>query len=168
MYRPANAGHAHSLKIQAMPPILNKLLALSIAFCATTALACSPVQQFNITFPRNSAVLDASVVFQLSDQLADLKAHFPNYSNFSIMGLADSKQPADMTLATQRMKTVHQFLMQQGFLPERVYVDPAVVAADSVGHIVPGRVEIEFVPACPHYCCNLPTHKVKDLGVPMP
>ena len=151
-----------------MPRLLDNVLAISITLVTTTALACSPVQQFNVTFPDHSAALDTTGAFRLGDRLADLKVRFPNYSDFAIVGLADSNKPADIALATQRSETVYQFLMQRGFSPERVHLGRAVAAGDSEGHIVPGRVDIEFVPACPHYCCNLPTHKVKDLGLPMP
>ncbi len=151
-----------------MPRIFDKLLAISIALATTTALACRPVQQLNVAFPDHSAALDTTGAFRFGNRLADLKVRFPNYSDFAIVGLADSNKPADIALATQRSETVYQFLIQRGFSPERVHLGRAVAAVDSDGHIVPGGVDIEFVPACPHGCCDLPTHKVKDLGLPMP
>lgn len=151
-----------------MQPILRKLLALSIALTATAALACSPVQQFNITFPDHSAALDTKGALRLGNWMVDLKVHFPNYSDFFIFGEADSNKQGDIALATKRSETVRQFLMLRGFPSERVHVERARAVGDSTGGILPGKVVIQFLPACPHHCCNLPTHKVKDLGLPMP
>ncbi len=153
----------------AMSFALNNILAMVASCMTTAALACSPAQGLDLVFPDNSAALDAENALRLGGWLADLKVHYPNYSDFGIYGHADASERAGKSLAKGRAETIGRFLAIRGFQVDRVHV---VEPGDSYNVPIAGlpsrSAQIEFVPACPHACCSLPTHGVVDKGVPMP
>lgn len=151
-----------------MARTLNAVLALTLTLTATAAFGCRPGRSIDLAFPPHSAALDAQGALRLGSWLADLRVQFPNYSDFVIAGTANPGRPGDTELATQRAETIGKFLTLRGFQSARVHVSPPSTAYPSNNNAHADKVGIDFLPACPHYCCNLPTHKVKDLGLPMP
>jgi len=106
---------------------------------------------------------------RLGSWVTDLKTTFPNYESFSVLGHADASERGGKRLAAERTDTVRRFLTDRGFRDDRVYAEPL---GTSYNVPIPGQptcaVAIDFLPACPHRCCALPTRTAEDKGLPMP
>lgn len=153
----------------AMSFVRNNVLPVTAACFSTAALACSPVQALDLIFPNNSAALDAPSALRLGNWLANLKTQFPNYSMFAIDGHIDASERGGLALARGRAETVQRFLTNRGFQPERVHVNQSTRSYNKPITGIPARsASVDFVPACPHACCDLTTHEADDKGEPMP
>ncbi|SDC63676.1 OmpA family protein [Cupriavidus sp. YR651] len=133
------------------------------------AFGCSPVRGLDLTFANESAALDSAAALRLGDWVADLKAAFPNYENFSVFGHVAASERGGKRLAEERAAAVRRFLTDRGFRADRVYAEQP---GASYNVPIPGQparaVAIDFLPACPHQCCTLPSHRAEDKGLPMP
>lgn len=133
------------------------------------ALRCSPVRGLDLSFANESAALDAAGALRLGGWVADLKAAFPNYESFSVLGHADASERGGKRLAAERATTVRRFLTDRGFRADRVHAEQLGASYNVPIQGQPTRaVAIDFLPACPHQCCTLPSHRTEDKGLPMP
>lgn len=128
--------------------------------------ACSPGRSLDLSFRNESADLTATEALRLASWVAELKASFPNYEGFFIAGHVDSSEKGGKRLAEQRSATVSRFLMDRGFSADRVHV--ATAGSRPIEGLATRSTSIDFLPACPHQCCALSTHKAEELGEPMP
>lgn len=147
----------------------NSVLALAASCLPAMALACSPVRGLDLIFPNNSSALDAQGALRLGSWLADLKIQFQNYDMFVIDGHIDLSEHGGLALAKSRAETVQRFLVDRGFLAERVHVNQSINSYNKPISSIPTRsASIDFVPACPNACCGAPSSEDEDKGLPMP
>lgn len=140
-----------------------------VASTSLPALACSPMRGLDLAFSNESAELDATSARKLGNWIADLRTDFPKYENFSIAGHVDRAEQGGLGLAVARAASVRRFLTDRGFRADRVNaLEPGASYNVPIPGLATRAVAIDFLPACPHQCCKLPTHKVEGSGVPMP
>ncbi|WP_420991924.1 OmpA family protein [Cupriavidus sp. 30B13] len=157
------------ITLPAMSFALNNVLAMVASCMSTVVFACSPVQGLDLVFRNDSAALDAENALRLGGWLAELRVHFPNYSDFGIYGHTDVSERRGKLLAKDRAETIRRFLAMRGFQADRIHVaEPGKSYNAPIAGLPTRSVQIEFVPACPHICCTLPTHEEMDHGIPMP
>ncbi|MCP3019394.1 OmpA family protein [Cupriavidus basilensis] len=138
-------------------------------FTHSASFACSPVRGLDLAFGDESAALNAAGAMRLGDWVAELKTAFPNYESFFIVGHVDASERGDKRLAEARADTARRFLTDRGFRPDRVHIEKPGASYNVQISGQPTRsVSIDFLPACPHHCCTLPTHNAEDKGLPMP
>lgn len=131
------------------------LVALA-AMLAPAALACSPIKANGVVFDWNSAFVPASEVLKLAHWTATLRAAYPNRQSLSLSSQAAFGEHDASNLGAQRAKNVAkvleedlQFKVKKVYLPTHGYLatKPAPEGSDFVK-----RVDISFLPACPHEC----------------
>lgn len=132
------------------------LTPLAMLLAAPIAWACSPMQSISVVFERNSATVPAEEVLKLADWTAELREKYPNrqalyFTTQSAFGERDAS-----ALGMRRARNVAklledslQFKVKEVLLPTRGYV--AAIPAPEGSRLVK-RVDIEFLPACPHEC----------------
>ncbi|MBB1631408.1 hypothetical protein A9975_11075 [Cupriavidus sp. UME77] len=143
---------------------------LAMCLSNSVAFACSPrVKGVDLQFPKNVHTLNASVALKLGTWLADLRVHYPNYDYFFIAAYLVGGDTGGRRLVSARAETVRHFLVSRGFNPTRIHTSARATFLDDPAMGESGRaVGVDFLPACPHACCDMPTHRVKFTGLPMP
>lgn len=132
-----------------------KWLTLLAVFAVPSALACSPVRSIDVLFDRNSAKVAAEQVLRLAHWTATLRLDYPHHDSLSLGASAETGEHNATHLAWERARAVRrvisdlQFTAAKLHLPERVHV--VKPGAYGAGQEVK-RVEIDFLPACPHEC----------------
>ena len=144
------------------PGFLLTTLALLPAFAA---LACSPIKSIGIRFDRNSAEVPAEQVLKLANWTAMLRARYPNREAVFMSTQADFGEHNASSLGLRRARNVAKILEQDlqftvpiVKLPIKGHV--AAIPAPEGSQLV-RRVDVEFLPACPHECpcqMNDPLH----------
>jgi hypothetical protein len=121
-----------------------------------TALACSPIRSIGVVFERNSATVPAKEVLKLANWTAVLRSAYPNRESLFLSTQAAFGERDASNLGVRRARNVArvfkedlQFDVRQVVIPTRGYVAaaPAPEGSDLVK-----RVDIDFLPACPHEC----------------
>ena len=150
---------------------LSKAAAVFWLSCASLsgAIACSPVRSLDLTFSVESSALDTAQALQLGSWIADLKSSFLNYEGFFITGHVDELEKGGKHLAPDRADTVRQFLADRGFGIARIHIeDPGTSYNKPISGLPRRSASIDFLPACPHECCDRSTNTAGDRGSPMP
>jgi hypothetical protein len=149
--------------------VFGALVALLALLPVSTALACSPIKSIGVLFDRNSAHVPAEQVFKLANWTAMLRARYPNREAFFMTSQADFGESDASRLGVQRARNVAkildqdlQFAVPKVTLPSEGYV--AAIPAPEGSQLV-RRVDVEFLPACPHEC---PCQVNDPLYVPRP
>jgi hypothetical protein len=129
----------------------------SLAVLFTPAvLACSPIKSIGIVFDWNSAEVPAKEVLKLANWTSMLRVRYPNREAIFMTTQAAFGENDASNLGLKRTRNVAkvltedlQFDVQRIKLPTKGYVAaaPAPEGSDLVK-----RVDIEFLPACPHEC----------------
>jgi hypothetical protein len=131
-------------------------LALLAVLFAPSALACSPIKSIGIVFDHNSAEVTADQVFKLANWTALLRTRYPNREAIFMTTQAAFGENDASNLGLRRTRNVArvltedlQFDVQRMKLPTKGYLatEPAPEGSDLVK-----RVDIDFLPACPHEC----------------
>lgn len=124
---------------------------------APVVLACSPIKSIGVVFERNSATLPAKEVFKLANWTATLRARYPNREAIFMTTQAAFGEHDGSKLGLQRARNVArvlkedlQFEVPKVELPSKGYV-AAIPVPEESRHLVK-RVDIDFLPACPHEC----------------
>lgn len=150
-------------------PSLQHLLACLVVWVSPSVLACSPIKSIGIVFDRNSADVPADQVLKLASWTALLRTRYPNreaifMTTQAAFGENDaSNLGLKRTLNVARVLTENlQFDVQRMRLPSKGYLatEPAPEGSDLVK-----RVDVEFLPACPHECpCQMgdPLYNAQD------
>jgi hypothetical protein len=132
------------------------LLATLALLPASDALACSPIKSIGILFDRNSAQVPAEQVLRLANWTAMLRAKYPNREAVFMTSQADFRERDASRLGVQRAKNVAKILDQdlQFSVPKVTLPSEGYVAATPApkGSQLVRRVDVEFLPACPHEC----------------
>jgi hypothetical protein len=119
-------------------------------------LACSPIKSIGIVFDWNSAEVPAKEVLKLANWTSMLRVRYPNREAIFMTTQAAFGENDASNLGLKRTRNVAkvltedlQFDVQRIKLPTKGYVAaaPAPEGSDLVK-----RVDIEFLPACPHEC----------------
>ena len=136
--------------------LLQHLLASLAVLFAPAASACSPIKSIGIVFDRNSAEVPAEQVLKLANWTAMLRVRYPNREAIFMTTQAAFGENDASNLGLTRTRNVAkvltedlQFNVQRIKLPTQGYVatKPAPEGSDLVK-----RVDVEFLPACPHEC----------------
>lgn len=128
-----------------------------LALSATSAaLACSPVKSIGVVFDLNSAVLPAKQVLKLANWTALLRTRYPNREAIFMTSQTAFGERDANELGLKRTRSVArilqddlQFDVQAIHLPTRAY---AATKRAPEGSDLVKRVDVEFLPACPHEC----------------
>lgn len=122
----------------------------------TTALACSPIRAIGVVFERNSATVPAKEVLKLANWTAVLRSAYPNRESLFLTSQAAFGERDASNLGIRRARNVAkvltedlQFDVQRIKLPTMGYV---AAAPAPEGSKLVKRVDIDFLPACPHEC----------------
>lgn len=135
---------------------LRHFIATMTALFTPAVLACSPIKSIGIVFDWNSAEVPAAQVLKLANWTAMLRARYPNREAIFMTTQAAFGESDVSNLGLKRARNVAkiltddlQFEVQRIKLPNKGYVAaaPAPEGSDLVK-----RVDIEFLPACPHEC----------------
>lgn len=136
-----------------------KFIALSLITLVAgqaTALACSPIKSTGVVFDRNSAKVPAEQVLKIANWTALLRVRYPNREAIFMTTQAAFGEGDANSLGLKRMRSVAevltenlQFDVQQIHLPTIGYV---AAAPAPEGSTLVKRVDIDFLPACPHEC----------------
>lgn len=133
-----------------------RTLALAAALAAPLgALACSPNKSIDIYFAKNSAEVSAEQLLRLANWTATLRARYPNRQGIYLGSNAETGEIGAPALALERARNVRR-IMQDDLKFSAPSFDSVkkgrVVRAGSYGPEDVKRVEIDFLPACPHEC----------------
>jgi len=140
------------------------LIATIAISAAAPSYACSPVKVRGVYFERDSSVIPASQVLRLANWMIDLRQRYPNHQAFYVTA---STEPGERTTNQLGMDRAHNIarVLQENLhiapakiqLPERSYVEAPVSAYLKQLEKSEGvRVDLGFLPACPHECpCQL-------------
>jgi len=107
-------------------------------------------------FERNSALVPAKEVLKLANWTAALRSAYPNRESLFLSTQAAFGERDAINLGVRRARNVAkvlkedlQFDVKEVDLPTKGYV--AAVPAPEGSNLVK-RVDIDFLPACPHEC----------------
>jgi hypothetical protein len=136
---------------------VSRYLVVSLAvFSAPIAWGCSPIKSIGVVFARNSAEVPADQVLKLAHWTSMLRVKYPNREAIFMTTQAAFGENDASELGVRRATNVAkvlaedlQFDVQRIKLPATGYVatKPAPEGSDLVK-----RVDVEFLPACPHEC----------------
>lgn len=121
-----------------------------------TILACSPIKSTGVVFDWNSAEVPAKQVLKLANWTSVLRVKYPNREAIFMTTQAAFGEKDASNLGLRRARNVAKILVEdlqfdvpQIHLPAHGYVAaaPAPEGSDLVK-----RVDVEFLPACPHEC----------------
>lgn len=136
-------------------PALWLLTALAVLF-TPAVLACSPIKSIGIVFDRDSAEVPAEQVLNLATWTAMLRTRYPNREAIFMTTQAAFGERDASNLALDRARNVAkvlkenlQFDVQAIHIPTEGYV--ATKPAPEGSNLVK-RVDVDFLPACPHEC----------------
>jgi hypothetical protein len=142
----------------------NGLLSLILITGLPTALACSPIKVRGVYFERDSSAVSASQVSRLANWVIDLHQRYPNHQAFYVSASTEPGEQAPNRLGMDRARNIARVLQEnlqiapaKIELPERSYVEAPVSAYLKQLEKSQGvRVDLGFLPACPHECpCQL-------------
>jgi len=140
-------------RILALP---RRITATVAVLFAPTILACSPIKSIGVVFEWNSAEVPAKQVLKLANWTSLLRVKYPNREAIFMTTQAAFGEKDASNLGLRRARNVAkvlvedlQFDVQQIHLPTRGYV--ATIPAPEQSDLVK-RVDVEFLPACPHEC----------------
>lgn len=132
-----------------------RFIAALLALAAPAAIACSPGKSIDVFFELNSSRVSAEQVSRLANWTAMLREKYPNRQSISMGANAEQGEQDPQRLAMERARNVARILDQSlrfsvpaVTLPTKGYVYPA----GALGKEDVKRVEIDFLPACPHEC----------------
>jgi hypothetical protein len=137
-------------------PVLRHLVVSFAVLFAPAVLACSPIKSIGVVFDRNSAKVPAEQVLKLANWTSMLRVRYPNREAIFMTTQAAFGENDASELGLRRARNVArvltedlQFDVQRIKLPAEGYVatKPAPEGSDLVK-----RVDIDFLPACPHEC----------------
>ncbi|MET3915626.1 hypothetical protein ABID97_002408 [Variovorax sp. OAS795] len=136
--------------------ILRYFLASLAVMLAPAALACSPIKSIGVVFERNSALVPAKEVLKLANWTAALRSAYPNRESLFLSTQSAFGERDAINLGARRARNVAkvltkdlQFDVKEVDLPNKGIV--AAVPASEGSNLVK-RVDIDFLPACPHEC----------------
>lgn len=136
--------------------ILGYLLAFLAGLFTPAVWACNPIRSIGVVFERNSATVPAKEVLKLANWTAVLRSAYPNRESLFLTSQAAFGERDASNLGIRRARNVArvfkedlQFDVREVDIPTRGYVatKPAPEGSDLVK-----RVDIDFLPACPHEC----------------
>jgi len=136
--------------------LLRRIAATAAVLFTPTIFACSPIKSIGVVFERNSAELPAREVLKLANWTSVLRVKYPNREAIFMTTQAAFGEKDASSLGLRRARNVAriltedlQFDVQKIHLPTHGYVAaaPAPEGSDLVK-----RVDVEFLPACPHEC----------------
>jgi len=137
--------------------LLGGLLAPLALAVPQAALACSPIKSIGVLFEWNSADISAKQVLKLANWTAMLRVSYPNREGIFMTTQAAFGEHDASNLGLARVRSVArvlkahlQFDVQAVNLPTKGYV--ATRPAPKESRDLVKRVDIEFLPACPHEC----------------
>lgn len=132
------------------------LFASLAVLLAPAALACSPIRSIGVVFERNSATVPAKEVLKLANWTAVLRTQYPNRESLFLTTQAAFGEHDASNLGVRRARNVArvikedlQFDVREVNIPTKGYV--ATMPAPAGSNLVK-RVDIDFLPACPHEC----------------
>jgi hypothetical protein len=136
--------------------VLGYLLASLAVLPTSAAWPCSPIRSIGVVFERNSATVPAKEVLKLANWTAVLRSQYPNRESLFLSTQAEFGEHDASNLGVRRARNVArvlkedlQFDVQEVDLPTEGYV--AAIPAPE-GSVLVKRVDIDFLPACPHEC----------------
>jgi hypothetical protein len=132
------------------------LLASFFVLLTPAVSACSPIKSIGVVFERNSSTVPAKEVFRLASWTAVLRSQYPNRQSLFLSAQAAFGEHDASNLGVRRAKSVArvlkedlQFDVHEVDLPIKGYAG-AIPAPE--GSRLVKRVDIDFLPACPHEC----------------
>jgi len=151
---------------------LSALIATLAMLTALPSHACSPIKVIGVYFERDSSAVPASQVSRLANWVIGLRQRYPNHQAFYVSASTEPGEQAPDRLGLDRARNIARVLQEnlqiapaKIELPERSYVEAPVSAYLKQLEKSQGvRVDLSFLPACPHECsCQLgdPLYKPK-------
>lgn len=129
-------------------------IALSL-LAPLAAFGCSPGQSIDVFFSRNSALVSAEQVLRMANWTAVLRQRYPNRQSIDFAANAEQGEKDAKNLALARGRNVSRILFEDLQFSAPSINPPTkgnVFPAGSLGRQDVKRVEIDFLPACPHEC----------------
>ncbi|MBN3817088.1 hypothetical protein G3N57_10925 [Paraburkholderia sp. Se-20369] len=127
---------------------------LVLASVSTGAFACSPVHSLDVLFEKNSASMSGHEILRLANWATDMQLKYSSLDRTSVGGLADANEKDPHALAEQRAESVKRLLTTLGLGRAPIDVDARLYRSSHLKGIRENgkRVEIDFLPGCPHEC----------------
>lgn len=153
-----------------------KILIATIAMsAAASSYACSPVKVKGVYFEHESSAVPASQVMRLANWMIDLRQRYPNHEAFYVSASTEPGERMPSQLGMNRAHSIAHVLRETLHiasakikLPERSYVEaPVSEYLKQLEKSQGVRVDLGFLPACPHECpCQLgdPLYKPRTTG----
>lgn len=131
---------------------------VALSFCvlaSSSAFGCSASENFDIYFPKDSAIAPNEEIVRLASWAANQKMAYASHvtgEETLISGHAEEDERHPQILAEARLKAGRALLEQFGFLRGTVKTSARVYSHRDVEN--GRRVEISFEPDCPNKCCT--------------
>lgn len=139
---------------------LSALIAVLAVLAPPSSHACSPIKARGVYFERDSSVVPAYQVLRLANWVTDLRQRYPNHQAFYVSASTEPGEQMPSRLGMDRAHNIARVLQEnlqiapaKIELPERSYVEAPVSAYLKQLEKSEGvRVDLSFLPACPHEC----------------
>jgi len=127
---------------------------LLVPLAMASAHACSPVKSIDLSFSENSAVVPGQEVMRLADWIGDLNRAYVNQQGVFVGGLAETTERNAKDLAMLRASRTKALLFDLGLRKAPIEVKAQVYTPQQTKGLMNNahRVEIDFLPGCPHEC----------------
>ncbi|MGJ7534773.1 MULTISPECIES: hypothetical protein [unclassified Variovorax] len=138
-----------------LPRQIRHIVFLASLVAPAAAFACSPGKSIDVFFERNSSRVSAEQVLRLANWTAMLRERYPNRQAINMGANAEQGERDPHNLAMTRARNVARVLDEDLRFTVPTVTPPAkgyVYPAGALGKEDVKRVEIDFLPACPHEC----------------
>ena len=127
---------------------------IALAFFSAGTFACSPVHTLDVSFERDSAKVSGDELTRVANWAIDLQLKYPNLDRTSVGGLAEADERQPHVLAQQRAESIKGLLVTLGLGRAPIDVDARLYKSHHSSGVPDNgrRVEIDFLPGCPHEC----------------
>ena len=139
---------------------LSVLMAILATLAPLSSHACSPIKVRGVYFERNGSDVSAYQVLRLANWVTDLRLRYPNHQTFYVTASTEPGEKAPDRLGMDRAHNIARVFQEtlqiapaKIELPTRSYVEAPVSAYLKQLEKSEGvRVDVSFLPACPHEC----------------
>ncbi|MDM0035943.1 hypothetical protein QTI33_27670 [Variovorax sp. J22P271] len=131
---------------------MKALILLLAVLGISHAHACSPGQNIDVHFDRDSWELKSSQVLRLAEWDIQNRLRYPNHDFLQIAGIAQAEETNPKKLAAQRAEIVADFFRRTNYAKAEIIVGSHVyVDKPTLGESFQ-RTELMMAPLPPHAC----------------
>jgi len=131
---------------------MKALLLLLAVVGASHVQACSPGQNIDIRFDRDSWELKSSEVLRLAHWDIQNQLRYPNHDFLQIAGIARAVETNSKKLASQRAEVVADFFRRTDYTKAEIIVGSHVYPEEPTLSEAFQRTELMMAPLPPHGC----------------